>query len=430
MQRILATYIKEWHLMRRDLGGLALLFLMPVLLITIMALVQDAPFKDYKNHKFEALFLNQDGGKVAAALEQGLRESGQFVLVDSVRIPNLDSGDLIRRIQAGEFQLAIVIPQGVSSEIYNSANLIANEMGKQMGMLGSLPHRNARDSVSIKVLFDPVAKPAFRLAILNAIQHFTTRIQFDVIMERLRALSGHSDTTRSLDIEKQLQSVGVREQLIHQKSSGLEKSNSVQHNVPAWAIFGMFFMVIVICENMISERKGGSWNRLKSIPGPFFHLLIGKMVFYIVMGILQFALMLVVGVYMMPLLGLNSLELGPSAVYLPIMVLAIASCSTAFGILVGTVFKTTSQALSVSAVLVVILSALGGIWVPLEVLPASLKAFSVVSPLRWSLEGVNTLLLRHGTLGDILLPVSILIGLSVASMGLAWFVERRQSGAY
>ena len=55
MKRILATYIKEWHLMRRDLSGLALLFIMPVLLIIIMALVQDAPFKDYKDQKFKTL---------------------------------------------------------------------------------------------------------------------------------------------------------------------------------------------------------------------------------------------------------------------------------------------------------------------------------------------------------------------------------------
>lgn len=70
MKRILATYIKEWHLMRRDLGGFALLFLMPILLIIIMALVQDGPFKDYKDRKFETLFLNLDQGKVAASIKK------------------------------------------------------------------------------------------------------------------------------------------------------------------------------------------------------------------------------------------------------------------------------------------------------------------------------------------------------------------------
>ncbi len=428
MKRIWATYIKEWHLMRRDLGGLSLLFLMPVLLISIMALVQDAPFKDYKNRKFEALIFDQDQGKISQAIQKGLEESGQFTLIRQHQNQALDSMTILSEIKAGKYQLAIMIPKGVSSEIYNSANLIANEMGKHMGIPGSLPHRQAREGINIQIVFDPVSKPAFRIAIVNALEKFTTRVQFDIIMDRISALSGQADTSKKLDIEKQLRSVGVKEMQLHQQSSGIEKSNSVQHNVPAWAIFGMFFMVIIISENMIAERKGGSWNRLKSIPGPFFHLLMGKMLFYVLLGCVQFALMVLVGVYAMPLLGLDALQLGQAALFLPFIVISIASCATAFGILVGTVFKTTSQALPVAAVSVVILSAIGGIWVPLEVLPDSLKVLSVLSPMRWSLEGINTLLLRQGSLSDLLMPVSVLMLLSAAAMWMAWYTERKQSG--
>jgi ABC-2 type transport system permease protein len=276
-------------------------------------------------------------------------------------------------------------------------------MGKHMGIPGSLPHRDAREGINIQIVFDPVSKPAFRIAIVNALEKFTTRVQFDIIMDRISALSGQADTSKKLDIEKQLRSVGVKEMQLHQQSSGIEKSNSVQHNVPAWAIFGMFFMVIIISENMIAERKGGSWNRLKSIPGPFFHLLMGKMLFYVLLGCVQFALMVFVGVYAMPLLGLDALQLGQAALFLPLIVVSIA-------------------------VSVVILSAIGGIWVPLEVLPDSLKVLSVLSPMRWSLEGINTLLLRQGSLSDLLMPVSVLMLLSAAAMWMAWYTERKQSG--
>jgi ABC-2 type transport system permease protein len=152
------------------------------------------------------------------------------------------------------------------------------------------------------------------------------------------------------------------------------------------------------------------------------------MLFYVLLGCVQFALMVFVGVYAMPLLGLDALQLGQAALFLPLIVVSIASCATAFGILVGTVFKTTSQALPVAAVSVVILSAIGGIWVPLEVLPDSLKVLSVLSPMRWSLEGINTLLLRQGSLSDLLMPVSVLMLLSAAAMWMAWYTERKQSG--
>ena len=41
MKKILATIIKEWILLRRDIGGLMMLLIMPGILIMVMAMVQD-----------------------------------------------------------------------------------------------------------------------------------------------------------------------------------------------------------------------------------------------------------------------------------------------------------------------------------------------------------------------------------------------------
>ncbi|MBL7767162.1 MAG: ABC transporter permease [Chitinophagaceae bacterium] len=430
MKRIFATYIKEWQLIRRDLGGLALLFLMPVLLITIMALVQDAPFKDYKDLKFEALFLNQDKGKVSQSIKEGLLKSGQFILIESIDQKPLDLNLTRKLVQDGSYKLAIVIPAGTTAEIVNSANQIANEIGKKVGIPGSLPHRESRDSLSIDVMFDPVSKPTFRVAILNAIDKFTTRIQADIVLERIGKLNGGEGEGQdtSFNFEEKLHALSVKEVSSQQQKQKISMMNSVQHNVPAWAIFGMFFMIILICENIINERTQGSWTRLKLIPGSFSHILIGKMLFYVLLGIIQFYLMLMVGVYLMPYIGLPSLHLSETPFLLLIMVWSIAMCATTFGILVGTVFKTTQQALPVAAMSVVILSAVGGVWVPVEVLPSILKNISLISPMRWGLQGINNLLLRESCWQDILQPVSILLGGSVITMVLAWWVENRRKG--
>ncbi|HOZ51940.1 MAG TPA: ABC transporter permease, partial [Chitinophagaceae bacterium] len=289
MQRILATYIKEWHLMRRDLGGLALLFLMPMLLIIIMALVQDAPFKDYKDHQFEAIFVDEDGGKVATLIKQGLLDSKQFQLTESYENIPITTSSTKELIQKGTYQFAIIVKKGITAEVVNSANLIANEMGRQLGIQGSLPHRETRDSMSVQLMFDPVSKPAFRLAITNVVEKFITKIQSDFVLERIGKLAPKADSSNSqFDFEKQLRSVGVEEISSQEKKLMVNKMNSVQHTVPAWAIFGMFFMIIIISGSMITERLGGSWTRLQLIPGSFSHILIGKMLFYVILGSLQF----------------------------------------------------------------------------------------------------------------------------------------------
>ncbi|GBL34963.1 hypothetical protein EMGBS15_05580 [Filimonas sp.] len=427
MQRIIATYIKEWHLMRRDLGGLALLFLMPVILIIIMALVQDAPFKDYRDHKFEAVFVNEDGGKVAASIRQGLLDSKQFELIESHHHQPIDLATTQNLIQKGTYQFAILVPKGISAEVVNSANLIANEMGRQMGLPASLPHRESREGMSVQLMFDPVCKPAFRLAINNVVEKFITKIQSDIVLERIAKLSQKTTTdTGTFDIEKQLRSVSVKEISSNEKKLMVSKMNSVQHNVPAWAIFGMFFMIIIIADSIINERLGGSWTRLKLIPGSFSHILIGKMLFYVLLGIIQFYLMLLVGIYVMPLVGLPSLQLGHSPFLLLIMVTCLSCCATTFGILIGTIFKTTNQALPVAAISVVILSAIGGVWVPVEVLPDSLRAVSLISPMRWGLQGINNLLLRDCSWKDIVRPCGILLSGALTTLFLSWMIEKKR----
>lgn len=253
------------------------------------------------------------------------------------------------------------------------------------------------------------------------------KIQSDIVLERISKLSPQEGVdTSHFDIEKQLRSVSVKEVSTDDTHQMINKMNSVQHNVPAWAIFGMFFMIMIISESIIGERSGGSWTRMKLIPGSFSDILIGKMWFYVMLGMAQFYVMLMVGIYIMPLFGLPSLQLGHAPLQLLSLVFCISCCATTFGILIGTIFKTTNQALPVSAISVVILSAIGGVWVPIEVLPDSLKAISIISPMRWGLEGINNILLRESEWMVILKPCFILLAGAIICMFLSWMIEKRR----
>lgn len=72
MLRLLATIRKEWQLLLRDKTGLILLFVMPLVLITVMALIQDAPFKDYQDIKFDILTVDNDHGRLGRYVKEGL----------------------------------------------------------------------------------------------------------------------------------------------------------------------------------------------------------------------------------------------------------------------------------------------------------------------------------------------------------------------
>ncbi|WP_217601750.1 ABC transporter permease [Chitinophaga sp. GbtcB8] len=424
MLRLLATIRKEWLLLIRDRGGLALLFLMPLVLITVMALIEDAPFRDYQELKFDVLTVDNDHGRLARYIKEGLEHSGQFTLVDSLDGKPVTQEDAVRLVNAGDYKICILIPKGATAAIVSNANRIVNDLSKRMGLPAVQPVKSRNDSLNVLIYFDPAAKKAFKSAIHQALDNFLTQIETDLLLERIK-LQLHSKEADAADtFAIQLKAVGLQEQVTGPTKQINMVYNSVQHNVPAWSIFAMFFIVIPIAGNMIREREDGSLLRMKLIPGSYLALLAGKMLFFVSICVVQFYLMTLVGIYLMPLLHLPRLVLGHS--YLPVFVIAlcISLAATAYGILVGTLFKTPNQALSFGAISIVILSAIGGIWVPLEVMPPAMQFIGHLTPLNWGLEAINDLYLRNGGFAQIMGNAGKLMILCLVMLYLAARVEK------
>src|SRR3990172_7074063 len=72
--------------------------------------------------------------------------------------------------------------------------------------------------------------------------------------------------------------------------------NSVQHNVPAWTLFAMFFIVIPFASSMIKEREDGSLSRLLTMPCSYGTIMVSKILVYLVVCFLQFVLIMLMGV--------------------------------------------------------------------------------------------------------------------------------------
>ena len=79
--RTLATIQKEFLLLIRDPGGLALIFLMPLALVIIMALVQDAPFQDYQEVKLDVLLVDLDHDSLSTRIKKDFEKTGNVNLI-------------------------------------------------------------------------------------------------------------------------------------------------------------------------------------------------------------------------------------------------------------------------------------------------------------------------------------------------------------
>lgn len=416
MKKIAATIKKEWILLRRDISGMLLLLLMPAVLIIVMALVQDAPFKSYKDLRFDLLVADNDNGTLSRDIIKGLKQSKNFHVVDSVNDEELSSNKLKQLLLKGEYKIGIVIPKGATAEIVNLNNIIANDISEKIGLGNTLPVRNTRDSMYIKIYFDPVTQPTFRTMIHAGLDKYITYASTNMLVTRLSQLGrAGNDTSQAntKNLKKVFTGLGIQEEAVNDNGREVLHINSVQHNVPAWAIFGMFFIVVPLASHLLREREEGSALRLSLIPNSQTSLALGRIIFYTIVCTVQFIIMFCIGLWLMPIFGLPALTLGMHPwVLLPIAI-CISFAATSFGTFIGSVFKSSNQALPFGSIAIVILSAIGGIWIPVEILPETMQRLANVSPLRWGLAAINEIILRDGNFAAVIKYLAALLSFGI-----------------
>ena len=112
MHKLLASTYKEFLLLTRDIGGIAILFIMPLVLIVTITLIQDSTFKTVSESKIPVLLVDNDKGTISETIFKGLQESNSFEVI--LKDKEVTAKELVFK---GDYQLAIVIPENLSSDL-------------------------------------------------------------------------------------------------------------------------------------------------------------------------------------------------------------------------------------------------------------------------------------------------------------------------
>ncbi|HNX07722.1 MAG TPA: hypothetical protein PKL96_09070, partial [Bacteroidales bacterium] len=78
MKTFFASIKKEVLVLLRDRAGLGILFVMPLALVIIMALVQDGPYQNFQKSEFPLIFVNADKDTVGSVIEKNIRDAKIF----------------------------------------------------------------------------------------------------------------------------------------------------------------------------------------------------------------------------------------------------------------------------------------------------------------------------------------------------------------
>ena len=420
--KIVATFYKEFLLLVRDPGGMTLLFLMPMALVIVMALVQDAPFRDYQEIKLDVLFADLDNDSLGTRIKQAFRASPNVNLVE-----RHDTAVVNDLVHSGQFKAAIILPSNASNTLRLKSKRVISEVLFNAGLATEFSKQAEQTGIKITILFDPVIKANYKQVLSGAIEKILTGVQAEWILDELQnELNENKPGTTKIKLDLS-RLIKIDQTYASQNQAALLELNSVQHNVPAWTMFAMFFILYPLAGNYIKEREEGSLLRLRLISGSELPVVTGKFVFYFGICLIQFVLMILVGIYVMPLMGLKALILGSNVWGIIITACSVAIAATGFGTLIAIYFKTPQQALTFGSISVVILSAFGGVWVPVYVLPEMLQQISRFSPLNWGLESFNDLFLRDAETTLILPNLLKLIIFGAVTLVASIFINKSRT---
>ena len=85
---------KEVLLLKRDFGGLVILFVMPLVLIVTITLIQDSTFKTVSDSKIPILLIDNDKDVISNSVKDNLAQSGSFEIITEIDNTNITTINL------------------------------------------------------------------------------------------------------------------------------------------------------------------------------------------------------------------------------------------------------------------------------------------------------------------------------------------------
>ena len=382
----LALIKKELLSLSRDVHGMAALFLMPMVFIVVMSMA----LKDVYSPTTKVLayaVVNQDSGKLAKVLiDRWAKEAGV-----AQPLPDNWRDELF----AGRLQYVLTIDSDFSAQ--------ASDM-------------NSKGDAKARLLAEPgMGQAMFEMQRMRLLS-IVTQLRAEVLLAQLDLGINISALIKQTPVAAERVSVGGA------------RPTAVQQNVPAWLVFGMFFVVASIAGLFVEERACGALARLRSLGAQPWQLIVSKIVPYVLVNGIQSALMLAVGVWLMPVIGGEGMSLaGVNWPALLVMLLAISLAAVSLALTVACLVSTHGQAATLGPILNILMAALGGIMVPAFVMPPVMQKIAAFSPMNWGLEGLLDVLLRGGNLAAILPEAGKLVGFALLMLPIGFALFRRRA---
>ena len=220
-----AAVIKELKLLSRDLHGVAVLFVMPIVFMLIMSAALSSDSDNLRPHA--QIILLGNGGDTDAKLQEALQVEGWRVYA----APLSDLKKWQQALQNGQADLLVANPNASDTPLEKEQPL--------------------------QLWLRPDADRAWLLGAKGVLRQHYTRIRLDSFLaeRQIRLDNAQSPPVRQIQqqvdksfeqtrkqVQNHLQQNLWQETYLNRQGQAVKRPNSVQHSVPAWLILVCFLL--------------------------------------------------------------------------------------------------------------------------------------------------------------------------------------------
>lgn len=173
--------------------------------------------------------------------------------------------------------------------------------------------------------------------------------------------------------------------------------------------------------SLVREKERGTLEQLMVTPIRPIALLIGKMIPFAIIGLVQVSVFMVLATlwFDIPFRG--------SLLTLFTFTVIFMLSSLSIGILTSTIARTTQQTMFLTFFVVLFFLLLSGLFIPVENMPTWVQTITFVNPVRFFITAVREMFLKGLGFADLWREAAIMGAIGVTMMGMALALFRRTS---
>jgi ABC-2 type transport system permease protein len=439
MYIILTLLRKDFARVRRDKAALSLTFIVPLALIYVFGQIFGAAGKDSGPAGIPLAVVNASDNPVAVRLIDALKAEKAFKVItsytnaDKIERP-LTETDLKTMMRNNDFRFAVVIPSDLVSD---------HQIGLHLKILS-----NPRNDIETQMVTGILQKTIFTNVPQLLGQSLQTRAKEFVGSSRLEdfncSIANNIASTFGGDSEKILADIrsgdfglggggvggdsarGTNDflsrvvRIENEQVIGKDvKSPMATRSVGGWAMQFLLFALTASATALFHEKEHGLFQRLLSTPATRAHILWSKFIYGVCLGLIQLVVLFVAGRF------LYGIDVEHHFGLLVLVSLFASAACTAFGMLLAAISPSPEAARGLGTMLILMMSAIGGAWFPVSIMPEFIQRLSKLTLVYWSLEGFQQVLWANASFAELMPTLGILGGIAAGVMAIAlWRFNR------